>query len=106
MGGWKSWDEVATELADVNVFIDTAFSTGLIPNEFNFYDAEEIKMLDAETFMSLYKIFGADKILFGSDSPWDSQGTPIDFIKNLPISNLDKEKILSLNAAKLLDLNH
>ena len=106
MGGWKSWDEVATELCGLNIFIDTAFSTGLIPTELNFYDAEEVQMLDAENFMNLYKIFGADKILFGSDSPWDSQNSPIDFIKKLPISNLDKEKILGLNAAKLLNLNH
>jgi len=104
MGGWKNWDEVAEELADLNVFIDTAFSTGLIPAKDNHYSAEELKMLDAEGFMRLYKIFGAEKILFGSDSPWMAQGTPIDFINRLPIGDADKNKIFGLNAAKLLQL--
>jgi len=104
MGGWKNWDEVAEELADLNIFIDTAFSTGLIPAKDNHYSEEELKMLDAEGFMRLYKIFGAEKILFGTDSPWMAQGTPIDFINRLPIGDADKNKIFALNAAKLLQL--
>ena len=106
MGGWKCWNEVATELSDVNVYVDTAFSIGLIPAKDDTYTAAELKMLDVESFMKLYKNFGAEKILFGTDSPWDSQGAPIDFIKNLPINDDDKNKILGLNAARLLKLNH
>ena len=106
MGGWKCWDEVITELDGVNVYVDTAFSIGLIPAKNNFYTPAEAKMLDVESFMKLYKIFGADKILFGTDSPWDSQDKNIDFIKNLPIDDVEKNKILGLNAAKLLSLNH
>ena len=104
MGGWKVWDEVITELADVNVFMDTAFSTGLIPNAFNFYDAEKVKMLDAENFMKFYKIFGADKIIFGTDSPWMAQNSPMNFIKSLPLDEIDKNKIFGDNATKLLKL--
>ena len=104
MGGWKNWEEVAEELADLNIFIDTAFSTGLIPAKDNHYSEEELKMLDAEGFMRLYKIFGAEKIIFGTDSPWMAQGTPIDFINRLPIGDADKNKIFALNAAKLLQL--
>ena len=105
MGGWKSWDEVAEEFSGVNVFLDTAFSTGTIPNSHGYYSTDEVQMLDAENFMKLYKIFGADKILFGTDSPWDSQGMPIDFINALPIDDADKNKIFSGNAKKLLRLN-
>lgn len=104
MGGWKSWDEVADELSGVNVFLDTAFSTGKIPNSYDYYSTDEVQMLDAKKFMKLYKIFGADKILFGTDSPWDSQGTTIDFINALPIDDADKNKIFSGNAKKLLRL--
>ena len=106
MGGWKCWDEVITELDGVNVYVDTAFSIGFIPAKNNFYTPAESKMLDIESFMKLYKVFGAEKILFGTDSPWDSQDKNIDFIKNLPIDDADKNKILGLNAAKLLSLNH
>ncbi|MBQ9487488.1 MAG: amidohydrolase [Selenomonadaceae bacterium] len=104
MGGWKNWDEVAEELADLNIFIDTAFSTGLIPAKDNYYSEEELKMLDAAGFMRLYEIFGAEKILFGTDSPWMAQGMPIDFINRLPIGDADKNKIFGSNAAKLLNL--
>ena len=105
MGGWKSWDEVINELADVNIFIDTAFSTGLIPAKNNFYSDDEMKLLDAENFMKLYKIFGADRILFGTDSPWMPPNMPLDFINALPIDDDDKKKIFGLNAAKLLDMD-
>jgi predicted TIM-barrel fold metal-dependent hydrolase len=105
MGGWKNWDEVEIELADKNIFMDTAFSVGTIPARSDFvWNAEDLKLLNAEEFMKLYKIFGADKILFGTDSPWDSPATAIDFIKNLPISETDKNKILGLNAEKILKL--
>ena len=103
MGGWKNWDEVLIELADTNIFVDTAFSTGTIParSDFNWND-EDLKLLNVEEFMKLYKVFGADKILFGTDSPWSSTAESIDFIKNLPISDTEKNKILGTNAEKLL----
>ncbi|MBR5914584.1 MAG: amidohydrolase [Selenomonadaceae bacterium] len=105
MGGWKSWDEVLNELADTNIFMDTSFSTGKIPAlDDGYYNANELNLLDAENFMKLYKTFGADKILFGTDSPWMSPNMPMDFIKSLPISEDDKNKILGRNAEELLTL--
>ncbi|MBQ7476684.1 MAG: amidohydrolase family protein [Selenomonadaceae bacterium] len=105
MGGWKSWDEVLTELADVKIFMDTAFSTEKIPAQNDgYHKAEDLPLLDAEKFSEFVKVFGSDKIIFGTDSPWTSQGKSIEFIKNLPISDADKNKILHDNAAKLLQL--
>ena len=105
MGGWKNWDEVLTELADKNIFMDTAFSVGKIPARSDFiWKDEDLNLLNAEEFMKLYKVFGADKILFGTDSPWDSPATAIDFIKNLPIPEFDKNKILGGNSEKLLEM--
>lgn len=103
MGGWKNWNEVAEELAGTNVFIDTAFSTGKIPARSDFHwDAADLNLLGAAGFMTLYKIFGADKILFGTDSPWSSPAESIDFIQNLPLSDAEKNKILGGNAENLL----
>ena len=103
MGGWKNWDEVAEILAGTNVFIDTAFSTGKIPARPDFeWNAADLNLLDAAGFMKLEKIFGADKILFGTDSPWSPPAESIAFIKNLPLSDAEKNKILGGNAAQLL----
>ena len=60
--------------------------------------------MGVEEFMKLVKTFGAEKILFGTDSPWSSQKESIDFIKNLPLSDVEKNKILGDNAEKLLTL--
>lgn len=105
MGGWKNWDEVLTELAGTNIFLDTAFSTGKIPTRSDFvWQAEDLNLLSVEEFLKLVKTFGAEKILFGTDSPWSSQKDSVDFIKNLPISEIEKNKILGENAEKLLTL--
>ena len=105
MGGWKNWDEVLTELAGTNIFLDTAFSTGKIPARSDFvWNAADLNLLGVEEFMKLVKTFGAEKILFGTDSPWSSLVESIDFIKNLPIPEFEKNKILGNNAEKLLTL--
>ena len=105
MGGWRNWDDVLKLLADTKVFIDTAFSTGEIIPRSDFHWAEEdLKMLNAAQFMNFVKIFGSERILFGTDSPWTSQKDSIAFIDNLSLTNTDKNKILGLNAKNLLKI--
>jgi len=45
---------------------------------------------------------GIDNILFGSDFPYENFKESVDFIKNLPISNEDKDKIFYKNAEKYI----
>lgn len=105
MGGWKSWDEVAVELADTKIFVDTAFSLGKIPPRADCtWREEDLKMLDVAGFMKLYEIFGADRILFGTDSPWSEPAREFEFIKNLPLTDVEKNKILGTNSEKILQL--
>ena len=109
MGGWKNWSEVLKILGGTKVFIDTSFSTGKIIPRNDFHWAEEdLKLLDAAQFMEFVKVFGAERILFGTDSPWTSPKSSIDFIKNLPLNESDKEKILEkilgINAQRLLKI--
>lgn len=103
MGGWKNWAEVLNILADKKIFLDTSFSTGKIQprKDFTWRD-EDLNLLDEKNFMQFIKVFGADKILFGTDSPWTSQIDSINFIKKIPATDADKNKILGLNAQKLL----
>lgn len=89
MGGHRQWDQVEMDLAGSNVYLDT--SSG-----FEFYSHDQ--------FMRIVKIHGADKILFGSDSPWNIAKTEIDHIMTLPLSENDRDAILGGNAVKILGL--
>ena len=99
MGGWRQWDQVAECLADTGAYLDTSFSTGLIPQT----DGEPLRALDEAGFMGLAKAFGPERLLFGTDSPWSDQRESIDWIRSLPLSDEEKTAILGGNAMRLLD---
>ena len=61
-------------------------------------------MLPTEQFLRIVKNHGADKILFGSDSPWSKASKEIEILRSLPLDENKKEQILSLNAKRLLGL--
>ena len=104
MGGWKNWSEVLKILRGTKIYIDTSFSTGrIIPRSDFQWEEDELNLLTPAQFMEFVKVFGAERILFGTDSPWTSARTSIDFIKNLPLNDGDKDKILGLNAKRLLN---
>ena len=52
----------------------------------------------------MVQAFGADHILFGTDSPWRDAAAEMAWIRNLPLSEESKEMILGKNALRLLDL--
>ncbi|MBR0260251.1 MAG: amidohydrolase family protein [Selenomonadaceae bacterium] len=105
MGGWKNWDDVLKTLGGTKIFIDTSFSTGkIVPRSDSHWQADDLEGLNAAQFMEFVKIFGADRILFGTDSPWTSPKTSIEFIKNLPLNDKDKNKILGENARRLTEI--
>lgn len=91
MGGWREWDMVYDYLAGSEVMLDTSYS---------------IPMMGQDLFEKIFAKHGADKILFGTDSPWQSQGESVENIKKLGLSDIDCNKILSGNAVNLLGLNN
>ncbi len=105
MGGWKNWDDVPELLSETHVFLDTSFSTDRMhPLSDGYWTEEDLCLLDRDGFMRLYKAFGPDRLLFGTDSPWSPQTESISFIQELPIGVREKQKILGENAALLLKL--
>ena len=106
MGSWRQWDDVLRYLPDTGVYLDTSFSVGSIHPvaDDGFWAAEDLPMMDERLFMELYAAFGADRLIFGTDSPWAPQKDEVEFIKSLPIDESCKNKILGENAIKLLRL--
>lgn len=87
MGGWHCLNEVKQLLAGLPVYFDTAFT------QLSDYD-----------FCELIKLHGADKILFGTDSPWADQGDDIKRLRNCGLDDETVDKILWKNAVKLLNM--
>ncbi len=105
MGGWKQWDQAIEFLKDTNVYLDTAFSIhSFAALDDGHHKPDDCQMLDEEAFFKFINIFGADHILFGTDSPWTSQAEEVTRIQNLKINNTSKNKILGENAKRLLGL--
>ena len=105
MGGWRCWQEACELLADTNVYLDTAFALGaMTPDDGVTAPNAELQMLTDEAFLDMVRLFGADRILFGTDSPWGNQSADAARILALPLDEESKQKIMGENAARLLGL--
>ena len=106
MGGWHNWDEVMQELPDSSVMIDTSFSLGAITPRSgeNHYTQEQLQLLSAERFCEIVRLFGSERVLFGSDSPWGCQTQAVRDFLNLPLTENEKQDILHHNALRLLKI--
>lgn len=102
MGGWRNWQEVPEYLLDTGIYLDTAFSLGNISPIDDHYAPDELPMLNEVQFCELVRLFGADRILFGTDSPWDDMQKSVDRIRHLPLTENEKTAIFSGNALRLL----
>lgn len=86
LGGWSMWDEVERRLVGTSILLDTSFTLGYIKQE---------------QFLRIIRAHGVDKIIFGSDSPWNDPGQAAREICNLPLSDEENNCILWKNAARL-----
>ncbi len=90
LGSMTMWDEVEEHLAGLPVYFDLAFLTR--------------EYITPERLTAIIRRHGADRILFGSDSPWCDQAEHLAFIRSLPLTAEEQELIFYRNAAKLLKL--
>ncbi|MGA2091082.1 MAG: amidohydrolase family protein [Endomicrobiales bacterium] len=88
MGGYRKWDEVEKYLVGKHVYFDTSVS----------YE------MGQEHMRSMIQNHGAEKILFGTDSPWDYANRMKQFIKTLNLGQDAERKIFTDNALSLLGL--
>lgn len=102
MGSWNFWDEVLSDIAGADVYFDTSFSLSPLRSP---KDGTTTKQkLSVEQFRELVRKHGANRILFGSDSPWSDQGESIEIFKSTGLSQDELDLLLGENARELLKL--
>jgi hypothetical protein len=91
LGGLRMWDDVRRHLlsAGGNVYFDTAYVS--------FY-------MGREEMGELIRDIGPERVIFGSDYPWEKPGKAAEIIKSLELCDAEEQAILSKNAAKLLGI--
>ena len=98
MGGWRDWPDVERLLPQTSVCLDTAFSLGKItPLAGDGAPPENLALLDSLSFMRMVRAFGAERILFATDSPWSDQQQALAAIRALPLTPQEQAAILSKN---------
>ncbi|MBP5467544.1 MAG: amidohydrolase family protein [Clostridia bacterium] len=102
MGGWEQWRDVKTHLCGRKVYFDTSFCAVDFAYQNDFPAERQKPVMTREEFTEIVKLHGADRILFGTDSPWGDEKTQIDFINGLNLSPAEKSEIFFENAKKLL----
>lgn len=103
MGGWQDWKLVSERLAGMPLWLDTAFSLGRL----HVREARSLlyeNHMDITEFVTLVRKHGVDKVLFGTDSPWEKQGDYIEMIRNSGLNSDEITRILGDNALKLLKM--
>ena len=105
MGGWACWDAVERDLAGAPVWLDTAFAIGPVTPYPNSDKApfRSMNLADAD-FVRLVRKHGADRILFATDSPWESQADYIGRLERMPLTESEKRSVFSGSAAALLKI--
>lgn len=98
LGGWKQWDMVCELLAGENVYLDTAFLFGVQEKQ------EWVDYIEQDMLIKVLNKHAADKILFATDSPWSDAGAGMEYVRNLPIKEETKTRILGENAKRLLEI--
>jgi len=89
LGGYNYPRDAFDYVAGSDCYLDTSMCT---------------EAMGSEMMHNIISKHGSDKVLFGSDSPWYSQGQAIEDIKSLGFSDAELNNILYKNAQKILGL--
>ena len=91
LGGLGMWDDV--ERYTAGKYENLWFDVGVIS-----------RYIEDEQLLRIIRMQGADKVLFGSDCPWDDPANEIAMINRLSLTEKEKELIFCKNAEKLLKI--
>lgn len=88
-GGVGCGEGVLNHLAGKEIYFDTSYAYGTQPKYY---------------FEKILEKHGANKLLFGTDTPWHTADMELKLLNSLGISDADMEKITHKNAEKLLGI--
>ena len=88
-GGVNCGDDVIKYLCGKNIYFDVSMGYGMMPK----YYAQKI-----------IELHTADKMLFGTDTPWHNANMEMRLLDTLELSREDMDKITYKNAKKLLGI--
>lgn len=91
LGGMNLWEDV--ERYTAGRFDNLWFDVGVIS-----------RYISDEQLLRIIRMQGADRVLFGSDCPWDEPANEIAMIDRLELTEAEREKIFYGNAEKLLGI--
>ena len=86
-GGLTTVEQTLDHLCGMPIYLDLALA---------------LEAVKTDNLMRLIRTHGADRILFGTDSPWSSQRKSKERLASLPISKAEYEMISCENAKKIL----
>lgn len=89
MGAFGEWDDVEKYLIESDAYFDISVVS---------------RFINPEQYSRIIHNHGADKILFGSDLPWESPSETLAFLKQADITEAEFELITHKNAEKILNL--
>ncbi len=89
LGGMKLWDDIERYTAGKyeNLWFDVSVISRYIGDE---------------QLFRIIRMQGADRVLFGSDCPWDEPANEIAMINRLPLTENEREMIFYRNAEELM----
>lgn len=89
MGGFNIWDGVEEFIVKSSAYFDTAVVS---------------RFIDIEQYKRIIDKHGADRILFGSDAPWESPEDTLAFLEKAGLSFEENEMIKYKNAKRILGI--
>jgi len=89
LGSRFMWDEVEKYLCGREIYLDTAMG----------FDS-----FSSEQFCRIVRSHSAEKILFGTDSPWSYANKELEALRSTDLSETEKKAILGGNALRLLGI--
>lgn len=90
MGAWEDWDEVEKHIIGQPISMDVSLS---------------LDLLGRERARAMILAHPADRILFGTDSPWGDQTATLQAVRALDLGKEREQALLWKNAQMLLGLS-